>query len=130
MVKDFVDEIVEARSRQNPEFPQLLEAALRSRQLVRDLADLRRGLGLSQTAVAAKMGTSQAALARLEAGESDPRISTVERYAAALGRGLALETRGEILDRLRKRYADAGAKGLSRELVADRRQEASQEAKR
>lgn len=36
------------------------------------------------------MGTSQAALARLEAGEADPRISTVERFAAALGQELAL----------------------------------------
>jgi predicted transcriptional regulator len=35
------------------------------------------------------MGTSQSALARIEAGESDPRISTVERYALALGDELA-----------------------------------------
>ncbi len=41
-------------------------------------------LGLSQTAVAARMGTSQSAVARLEAGRSDPRLSTLERYAAAL----------------------------------------------
>ncbi len=31
------------------------------------------------------MGTSQSAVARLEAGGSDARFSTVERYAAALG---------------------------------------------
>jgi predicted transcriptional regulator len=35
------------------------------------------------------MGTSQSALARLEAGESDPRISTVERFALAVGQELA-----------------------------------------
>ncbi|MGZ4114838.1 MAG: AbrB/MazE/SpoVT family DNA-binding domain-containing protein [Actinomycetota bacterium] len=46
------------------------------------------------------------------------------------GRRLILETRGEILDRLRKRYADAGAKGLSRELIADRRDEARRESRR
>jgi len=31
------------------------------------------------------MGTSQSAVARLEAGDGDLRASTLERYAAALG---------------------------------------------
>jgi transcriptional regulator with XRE-family HTH domain len=44
----------------------------------------RQRLGLSQTTVAARMGTSQSAVARLEAGRSDPRLSTLTRYAAAL----------------------------------------------
>ena len=45
-------------------------------------------LGLTQTEVAARMGTSQSAVARLESGEADVRISTLERYAAALERSL------------------------------------------
>ena len=32
------------------------------------------------------MGTSQSAVARLEAGESNARLSTLERYAAVLGK--------------------------------------------
>ena len=43
-----------------------------------------KALGLSQTEVAARMGTSQSAVARLEQGEADARLSTVERLAAAL----------------------------------------------
>jgi ribosome-binding protein aMBF1 (putative translation factor) len=82
---DFLDELIEERSRQNPEFPGLVEAALRRRQLLRELAARRERLGLSQTAVAARMGTSQSAVARLEAGEIDAKFSTVERFAAALG---------------------------------------------
>jgi predicted transcriptional regulator len=31
------------------------------------------------------MGTSQSAVARLESGELDARMSTLERYAAAVG---------------------------------------------
>ena len=31
------------------------------------------------------MGTSQSAVARLEAGEADVRLSTLERYAEAIG---------------------------------------------
>jgi len=67
----------------------MVEAALRTRQLIRSLAERRRELSLSQTLVAARMGTSQSALARLEGGEVDPRISTVERYALAVGEELA-----------------------------------------
>jgi transcriptional regulator with XRE-family HTH domain len=53
--------------------------------LVRDLAARRLDSGLSQTEVAARMGTSQSAVARLESGTVDVRASTLERYAAAVG---------------------------------------------
>jgi len=88
MSKDFLDEVIEERTKTNPDFPEVVEASLRARRLLRSLAERRRELGLSQTAVAARMGTSQSALARLEGGESDPRISTVERYALAVGEEL------------------------------------------
>ncbi len=83
--QDFLDEIVDERSARNAEFPELVEAALRRRQLLRELATKREELGISQTVVAARMGTSQSAVARLEAGEIDAKFSTVERFAAALG---------------------------------------------
>jgi len=82
---DFLDEIVDDRSARNQEFPELVEAALRRRHLLRELATKREELGMSQTTVAARMGTSQSAVARLEAGEMDAKFSTVERFAAALG---------------------------------------------
>jgi transcriptional regulator with XRE-family HTH domain len=87
--KDFLNEITDKRTKANKDFPQMIDANLRARRLLRSLAERRMKLGLSQTAVAAKMGTSQSALARLEGGESDPRISTVERYALAVGQELA-----------------------------------------
>jgi hypothetical protein len=55
------------------------------RRLVAELTRQRQAAGLSQTQVAARMGTSQSAVARLEAGEADVRASTLERYAAAIG---------------------------------------------
>jgi transcriptional regulator with XRE-family HTH domain len=54
-------------------------------RLVRELAGRRLAAGLSQTEVAARMGTSQSAVARLESGTADVRASTLERYAAAVG---------------------------------------------
>jgi len=55
-------------------------------RLVRELAEQRQAAGLSQTEIAARMGTSQSAVARLESGTADVRASTLERYAAAVGR--------------------------------------------
>ncbi len=66
-------------------FPGFREMAERRRQLSVTLVEHRKATGLSQTEVAARMGTSQSAVARLEAGEADVRLSTIERYAAAVG---------------------------------------------
>lgn len=70
-------------------FPGFREMAARRHQLVSDLEARRISLGLTQTDVAARMGTSQSAVARLESGEADIRLSTLERYAAALSHELA-----------------------------------------
>lgn len=67
-------------------FPGLQDLAGRRRALIGELVRARRASELSQTEIAARMGTSQSAVARLESGELDARLSTLERYAAALGR--------------------------------------------
>src|SRR5271155_301935 len=54
-------------------------------RLVRELAAQRQAAGLSQTEIAARMGTSQSAVARLESGTADVRASTPGRSAAAVG---------------------------------------------
>jgi hypothetical protein len=63
----------------------LRRMAAQRRRLVTELAAERQAARLSQTEVAARMGTSQSAVARLESGEADARASTLERYAAAIG---------------------------------------------
>ena len=83
---DFLDELVAERSLTDPSFEDLVDAAFRGRELVRQLTELREALSVSQTRLAARMGTSQSAVARLEAGGVDARVSTLARYAAALGR--------------------------------------------
>lgn len=65
--------------------PGFADMARRRRQgLTEALVARRLELGLSQTEVAARMGTSQSAVARLEAGSGDVRLSSLERYAAAV----------------------------------------------
>jgi ribosome-binding protein aMBF1 (putative translation factor) len=73
-----------------PLLPGFREMALRRmaedrRRLVTELTAERQAARLSQTEVAARMGTSQSAVARLESGEADTRATTLERYAAAIG---------------------------------------------
>lgn len=83
--RDFLDEMIAKRTKRNPEFPKLMDAARRRRELLRALAEEREGQERSQTSVAAAMETSQSAVARLESTANDAKISTVDRYAASLG---------------------------------------------
>lgn len=75
--------------RHEPVFPGIASMAARRRVLAAELTAQRVALGLSQTEVAARMGTSQSAVARLETGDLDTRLSTLERYAAAIGHRLS-----------------------------------------
>jgi predicted transcriptional regulator len=79
-----------AEQRRRSAFPGFDEVADRRRALTDELIAQRLELGLSQTEVAARMHTSQSAVARLESGDADVRLSTLERYAAALGQELSL----------------------------------------
>jgi predicted transcriptional regulator len=83
--RDFLDKMIAKRTARNPEFPQLLDAARRRRELLRTLAERREEQKQTQTAVAAAMATSQSFVARLESSAADAKISTVDRYADSLG---------------------------------------------
>jgi transcriptional regulator with XRE-family HTH domain len=87
---DDLDAYIAKRAAKNPMFPAMVDAALKERRLLRELVEKRVELGLSQKVVAAAMGTTQPALARLERGEIDPKLSTLERYAEALGQRILI----------------------------------------
>ena len=74
-------------------FPGLQDLSGPRRALIEELVQARRDSELSQTEIAARMGTSQSAVARLESGDLDARLSTLERYAAALGRTVNWQVR-------------------------------------
>lgn len=83
--RDFLDEVIDERTERNPEFPALVDAAERRRELLATLARRRREREQSQTAVAAAMRSSQSSIARLETSATDARLSTLDRYAHVLG---------------------------------------------
>jgi hypothetical protein len=82
---DFLEELIAERTAENPDFPELMDAAARRRAMLKELARVREQRGRSQTAVAADMETSQSSVARLEGASGDARLSTLDRYAQALG---------------------------------------------
>lgn len=53
-------------------------------RLIAQLVSVRRLRGLSQSEVAARLGISQQAISKLESHDSDPRLSTIRRYANAV----------------------------------------------
>ena len=86
MEQDFLDEMISESTKQNPHFPQLMEEARQRRELLQELAVLREAAHITQTRVARRIRTSQSAVARMEAGTVDPRLSSIQRYAASIGK--------------------------------------------
>jgi transcriptional regulator with XRE-family HTH domain len=63
---------------------------MRSDQLIRDA---RRSCGLTQAELAKRLGTTQSAIARLEAEGANPRLRTLTRALEACDRAIVLESR-------------------------------------
>src|SRR5215469_12618648 len=80
-----IDQMVEIEERRRPGARAAIERAAARRRLLDQLATARRQAGVTQSAVAAAMGTLQPAIARLETGDADPKLSTMLAYADALG---------------------------------------------
>lgn len=72
----------------DPENPLATRARLlvdNDNRLLDELVALRRQKRMTQAEIADIMGVSQGAVARIESGERDPHLSTLRRYAMAIG---------------------------------------------
>ena len=90
MPKDDLDDFIARRTKKNAQFPMQVDDALLRREMARRLAAKRESAALSQTIVAARMGTSPSVVSKLEAG-GDVKVSTLQRYCAAVGFRFKLE---------------------------------------
>lgn len=79
-----------AQSLLDPAFRASYEDAESRAAIIRTLSERRHSYDLTQQAVAERMGTTQSAVSELEGGGSDPRLSTLQRYARAVGSQLAV----------------------------------------
>ena len=66
------------------EFDEALAAARLALEVGEKVRDAREAAGLTQRELAARMSTSQAAVARLEAGGTSATLTTLQKAAAAL----------------------------------------------
>jgi len=83
--RDFLDEMIDRFSVEDPDLPAVVDALAGARAMVRELEERRERAGLTQEEVARRVGTTQSAIARLERSDVDPRLSTVVKYAAIVG---------------------------------------------
>ena len=73
-----------------PKYRKAYEALEEEFVLASAVVDARNRAGLTQEALARKMGTTQPVVARLESGRSHPSMRTLERLAAATGSRLLI----------------------------------------
>jgi ribosome-binding protein aMBF1 (putative translation factor) len=82
------------RLMKNPKFRTEYEKADAEFSIVEALIKARTVAKLSQAEVAKRIGTTQSAIARLEAGNTEPTIPTLRRYAEATGKKLQIKLAG------------------------------------
>jgi ribosome-binding protein aMBF1 (putative translation factor) len=78
-------EVFKARMLANPDVKREYDALAPAFEIAAELLRARKRTGLSQAELAARMGTSQSAIARMESGEALPSTKTLLRFAEATG---------------------------------------------
>jgi transcriptional regulator with XRE-family HTH domain len=76
---------------QNPEFAEHWERTAVARAVANQVIRYRSEHGLSQTALARRLGVSQAVVGRLELGEHEPKLATLSNLARTLGLRFSIE---------------------------------------
>lgn len=63
-----------------------------SASMLYELVEIRRASGLTRAEVGKRMGISKASVAKFEAYYNDPKLSTIKRYALAVGATVTFKT--------------------------------------
>lgn len=82
-----------SRAARDPEFAAGLEAGYEDFKIGALLRQARERAGLTQEEVAVRLETKKSAISRIENSAGSIRLSTLERYAQAIGWELSLELR-------------------------------------
>lgn len=80
-----LEEFITEHVMTDPEWRAAYEEADATRQAARALTRARRAAGLSQTELAARSGTAQAVISRIERGAVSPSLDTLSKIAKGLG---------------------------------------------
>jgi predicted transcriptional regulator len=80
-----------AKNMADPEFAAAYAEVDGELSVIEEMIRARTAAGLTQGEVAARAGTTQSAIARLEGGGVSPTVETLRKYAAAVGKRLRVE---------------------------------------
>ena len=76
---------------QDPEFCREYEALQPERAVIQAIIDARQSAGLTQKELSERTGIAQGDISKLEKGNANPSIRTLQRLAAGMGMRLKLE---------------------------------------
>lgn len=88
-----MDSLIREIARDNSQFLQQIEDVKELHRVLDRLVAIRRGLDLTQTDVARRMGVTQPTVSAFEREDSNPRVETLQRYARAVGVKLELDVK-------------------------------------
>ena len=88
-----VERMIAKWKAEHPELAQEFDRGYEAFRLGAMLQLAREDAGMTQQQVADRLGTKKSAISRIENSAGDMRLSTLQRYAEAVGRELVLELR-------------------------------------
>ena len=88
---DDLDRFIEERKKEDPEFAEGFDEGYQNFKIGVLFKMSREQAGMTQEEVAQKLGTKKSAISRIENHAEDIRLSTLHKYAKALGKKVNLE---------------------------------------
>lgn len=80
-----------AQQMENPEFKDEYEALEPEFAIIQAIIDARKSSGITQKELSQKSGIAQGDISKLENGNANPSLRTLQRLAAAMGKTLKIE---------------------------------------
>ena len=88
---DDLDRYIQKRKKRSPKFAKNFDTGYEQFKIGVLLKQARQEAGLTQEQVARRLHTKKSAISRIENHAEDIRLSTLEKFAEAVGRSLHLE---------------------------------------
>jgi ribosome-binding protein aMBF1 (putative translation factor) len=88
---DDLDKYIEKRKKRSAAFADGFETGYEQFKIGLVLRAAREGAGLTQEDIAARLRTKKSAISRIENHAEDIRLSTLEKFAEAIGKRLSLK---------------------------------------
>lgn len=107
------------QAKASPVFRRAKFLAARDREFLRNLVSWREARGLNQAEVAKRMGITQQSVSKFERYDGDPKMSTVRRYANAVGvvvTYIVADDANEQISAPADQWASGSAEALFRDL--------------